>query len=66
MSTSQRISSAIAGLLLAAMPVDAVWAADADDIAELRRAIDVLRSENRALAQRLATLEGSKPAPAAP
>ena len=66
MSTSQRISSAIAGLLLAAMPVDAVWAADADDIAELRRAIDALRSENRALAQRLATLEGSKPAPAAP
>ncbi len=67
MSTSRRISSsAIAALLLAAMPVHDLWAADADEIAELRRAIDALRSENRALAQRLATLEGTKPAPAAP
>ena len=35
-------------------------AADADDIAELKRAIEALREENRALAKRLNTLEAEK------
>lgn len=35
-------------------------AADADDIAELKRAIEALQAENRALAERLATLEAQK------
>jgi len=35
-------------------------AADADDIAELKRAIEALRQENRALSQRLSTLEAEK------
>ncbi len=42
-------------------------AADADDIAELKRAIEALRQENRALSQRLSTLEAEKAErPAAP
>ena len=38
----------------------AARAADAQEIAELSRAIDVLRAENRAMAQRLAVLEAER------
>lgn len=40
-------------------------AAEAGDIAELRRSLETLRAENRALAARLATLEAQRPAPVA-
>lgn len=36
------------------------WAAGASDIAELKRAIEALRAENRALTNRVATLEAEK------
>jgi uncharacterized coiled-coil protein SlyX len=49
-------------LLLLVVPGIAVAQADNNDIAELRKAIEALRAENRALAQRLATLEAGKSA----
>jgi hypothetical protein len=52
------------GVAIGLVPSRAVWAADTDEIAELRRAVEALRAENRALAARLTSLEGSKPTPA--
>ena len=46
-----------AAALLSTAPVLVAWAADADDIAALKRALAALREENRALAKRLETLE---------
>jgi hypothetical protein len=56
------IRAAVAASFLCLAPCFAfsAAAADADDIAELKRAIETLRAENRALAKRLATLEAEK------
>jgi hypothetical protein len=51
---------AIGASLLVLAPCFGPWAAEADDIAELKRIIEALRQENRALAERLATLEAEK------
>ena len=55
----------LAVALLCLAPL-AARAADAQEIAELSRAIDVLRAENRAMAQRLAVLEAERAGAAAP
>ena len=53
-----------AALLIISNPGISAWAADAGDVAELRRAIETLRAENRALAERLAALEAQRSPPA--
>lgn len=58
--TSQKAARSLAVLLLCLAPGFAAQAVDAGEIAELKRAVEALRAENRALAQRLSTLEGSK------
>ena len=65
MSTTTPVKRAFAGMLLCIGPWAPSWAAETNEIAELRRAIEALRAENRALAERLATLESrrSEPAP---
>ena len=52
-----------AALLMLATPARA-QKTSADDIGELRRAIEALQAENRVLAERLRALEGQGPAPA--
>jgi len=47
-------------LLMALAGGDAAWAADSDEIAELKRAIAELRAQNRALAERVETLESQQ------
>lgn len=60
MNARHVVLRAIEASLLCLAPCFASLAANADDIAELKRAVEALREENRALAKRLATLEAEK------
>lgn len=60
MRASHMVMRAVGASLLCLAPCFASLAADADDIAGLKRAIEALQAENRALAKRLATLEAEK------
>lgn len=53
-------------LFVALAPGRGVLAADSDEISELKRAIEALRAENRALAQRLSVIEDGRPGTAPP
>ncbi len=57
---SGNIARGICAVLLCLAPCFSASAADADDIAALKRAIAGLQEENRALAKRLSTLEAEK------
>jgi cell division protein FtsB len=57
MNARRVILRAVEVSALCLAPLPASLAADADDIAELKRAIEALRQENRALSERLSTLE---------
>lgn len=60
MNVRRVILRAVEVSALCLAPLPASLAADADDIAELKRAIEALRQENRALSERLSTLETEK------
>lgn len=60
MNVRRVVLRAVEASFLCLAPSFASLAADADDIAELKRAIEALREENRALSQRLSTLEAEK------
>jgi hypothetical protein len=60
MNARRVILRAVEASALCLAPLPASLAADADDIAELKRAVEALREENRALAKRIATLEGEQ------
>ena len=65
-NSSGNIARGIGAVLLCLAPCFAASAADADDIAALKRAIAVLQEENRALAKRLLNLETEKSERTAP
>jgi len=60
MNARRVILRAVEASALCLAPLPASLAADADDIVELKRAVEALREENRALAKRIATLEGEQ------
>lgn len=60
MNARRLVLRAVEIAFLCLAPCFASLAADADDIGELKRAIEALQAENRALSKRLATLEGEK------
>jgi hypothetical protein len=60
MNARRVVLRAVEASFLCLAPSFASLAADADDIVELKRAIEALRQENRALSDRLSTLEAEK------
>ncbi|MFZ2650828.1 MAG: hypothetical protein WA210_12070 [Burkholderiaceae bacterium] len=54
MASSRRTLHALAALWLSLAPCGATWAADTDELAQLRRQLEALRAENRALSEQLA------------
>ncbi len=66
MPTAPRLARSAAVALLCLAAAAPCLAADTADIAEMKRAIEELRAQNRALANRLATLEAEKAAKAEP
>jgi len=60
MNARHVVLRAVGASLLCLAPCFASLAADADDIAEMKRAIEALREENRALTRRIQALEAEK------
>ena len=58
-ASARRVAVVLLCVALSMKPVIALAAGD-EDIADLKRAVEELKAQNRALAKRLATLEGEK------